>query len=197
MLIAAKQPLAEPKKLRNRLLHVAAKISRTARVTTLRIAADMMARMTEPPWLSEQEQKAWRSMRFMQDGLAQFLERQLRTRNGISNADYQVLANLSEAPEGYLRSFELGKLLQWEKSRLSQQLGRMQDRGLIIRERSLVDQRGAVISITDEGLALVKKAAPQHAADVREAFIGHLTATELKTLITIGNKVRRHLAELE
>jgi hypothetical protein len=32
--------LAEPKKLRYRLLHVAAKISRTARTTTLRIAAD-------------------------------------------------------------------------------------------------------------------------------------------------------------
>lgn len=31
--------LAEPKKLRYRLLHVAAKISRTARTTTLRIAA--------------------------------------------------------------------------------------------------------------------------------------------------------------
>jgi DNA-binding MarR family transcriptional regulator len=157
----------------------------------------MVARMTEPPWLSEQEQKAWRSMRVMQDGLAEFLERQLRTRNGISNADYQVLANLSEAPEGHLRSFELGKLLQWEKSRLSQHLGRMQNRGLIIRERSLVDQRGAVISITDEGLALVKKAARQHAADVRKAFIDHLTATELKTLITIGNKVRRVLTESE
>jgi hypothetical protein len=32
--------VAEPKKLRYRLLHVAAKLSRTARTTTLRIAAD-------------------------------------------------------------------------------------------------------------------------------------------------------------
>jgi hypothetical protein len=32
--------VAEPKKLRYRLLHVAPKITRTARTTTLRIAAD-------------------------------------------------------------------------------------------------------------------------------------------------------------
>ncbi|MEU4241380.1 transposase, partial [Actinoplanes sp. NPDC026619] len=52
--------LAEPKKLRYRLLHVAAKISRTARTTTLRIAAgwpwtedliqafDRLGRLPEP-----------------------------------------------------------------------------------------------------------------------------------------------------
>ncbi len=62
----------------------------------------------------------------MQDGLSEFLERQLRNRHGLSAADYQVLAHLSEAPEGRLRSFELGRLLRWEKSRLSQHLGRMQ-----------------------------------------------------------------------
>ena len=44
----------------------------------------------------------------MQDGLSEFLERQLRNRYGLSAADYQVLAHLSEAPEGRLRSFELG-----------------------------------------------------------------------------------------
>ncbi|MEV7624627.1 transposase, partial [Actinoplanes sp. NPDC089786] len=37
---------AEPKKLRYRLLHVAAKLTRTARTTTLRIAADW-------PWTSD------------------------------------------------------------------------------------------------------------------------------------------------
>jgi hypothetical protein len=37
---------AEPKKLRYRLLHVAAKLTRTARTTTLRLAADW-------PWTDE------------------------------------------------------------------------------------------------------------------------------------------------
>ena len=107
--------------------------------------------MTETQWLDEREQRAWRSLMTMQDGLSEFLERQLRNRCGLSTADYQVLAHLSEAPEGRLRSFELGQLLRWEKSRLSQHLGRMQNRGLVTRERCLTDQRGAIAVITPRG----------------------------------------------
>lgn len=132
----------------------------------------------------------------MQEGLAEFIERQLRNRCGLSRADYQVLAHLSEAPEGRLRSFELGELLRWEKSRLSQHLGRMQTRGLVSRERCLTDQRGAVVAITARGSDLIKAAAPQHVADVRDVLIDHLTATELEMLGAIGDKVRERLAAL-
>jgi DNA-binding MarR family transcriptional regulator len=153
--------------------------------------------MTEPRWLDEREERAWRGLMAMQDGLSEFLERQLRNRSGLSNADYQVLAHLSEAPEGRLRSFELGGLLRWEKSRLSQHLGRMQNRGLVSRERCATDQRGAVIAITPKGGDLIEAAAPLHVADVREVFIDHLTASELETLAGIGDKVRERLAEVE
>jgi DNA-binding MarR family transcriptional regulator len=95
-----------------------------------------------------------------------------------------------------LRSFELGGLLRWEKSRLSQHLGRMQNRGLISRERCLTDQRGAVVSITAQGSDLIKAAAVQHVSDVREAFIDQLTKDELDVLTAIGDKVRERLARL-
>ncbi|MEV0167381.1 MarR family winged helix-turn-helix transcriptional regulator [Nonomuraea fuscirosea] len=153
--------------------------------------------MTEPRWLDEREQQAWRSLMKMQDGLSEFLERQLRNRYGLSSADYQVLAHLSETPEGRLRSFELGRLLRWEKSRLSQHLGRMQNRGLVSRERCLSDQRGAVVVITPWGSDLIKVAAPQHVADVRDVLIDHLTAAEMAVLVTIGDKVGERLAALE
>ncbi len=133
----------------------------------------------------------------MQDGLSEFIDRQLRNRCGLSHCDYQVLAHLSEAPDGRLRSFELGRLLRWEKSRLSQHLGRMQTRGLVARERCLTDQRGAVVAITPQGGNLIKTAAPQHVSDVRDALIDHLTATELEMLATIGDKVRERLATLQ
>jgi DNA-binding MarR family transcriptional regulator len=155
-----------------------------------------MDAMTQAPWLDEREQRAWRSLMTMQDDLSEFIERQLRTQCGLSHADYQVLAHLSEAPEGRLRSFELGGLLRWEKSRLSQHLGRMQNRGLISRERCLTDQRGAVVSITAQGADLIKAAAVQHVSDVREAFIDQLTKDELEVLTAIGDKVRERLARL-
>ncbi|WP_326953893.1 MarR family winged helix-turn-helix transcriptional regulator [Amycolatopsis sp. NBC_01286] len=152
--------------------------------------------MADARWLDEREDRAWRGLMAMQDGLSEFIERQLRTRCGLSRADYQVLAHLSEAPEGRLRSFELGELLRWEKSRLSQHLGRMQHRGLVTRERCATDQRGAVVVSTPRGRELIEAAAPQHVADVRDAFIDQLTTAELETLTTIGEKVRGRLAAL-
>lgn len=133
----------------------------------------------------------------MQDGLAEFLERQLRRRSGLSNADYQVLAHLSEAPEGRLRSFELGALLRWEKGRLSQHLSRMEQRGLVARERCATDQRGAVAVITRRGSDLIVAAAPEHVADVRSAFIDQLTPAQLKVLGDIGDVVRERLGALD
>jgi hypothetical protein len=78
-----------------------------------------------------------------------------------------------------------------------QHLGRMQNRGLVSRERCLTDQRGAVVTITPRRRDLIKAAAPQHVADVRNVLIDHLTATELDALATIGDKVRARLATLD
>jgi DNA-binding MarR family transcriptional regulator len=153
--------------------------------------------MTTAHWLDDLEERAWRSLMKTQDGLAEHLERQLRTRSGLSQADYQVLAHLSEAPEGQLRSFELGALLHWEKSRLSQHLGRMQNRDLIVRTRCVTDQRGAVVTITAQGRDLIAAAAPQHVADVRDVLIDHLTSDELQTLVAIGDKVQARLELLQ
>lgn len=152
--------------------------------------------MTSAQWLDQREEQAWRGLMEMQDGLSEYIERQLRNRCGLSRADYQVLAHLSETPDGRLRSFELGGMLHWEKSRLSQHLGRMQTRGLVSRTRCLTDQRGAVVAITPRGRDLIAAAAPQHVTDVRDVLIDHLTAAELKTLTTIGGKVCDRLAVL-
>jgi DNA-binding MarR family transcriptional regulator len=73
----------------------------------------------------------------------------------------------------------------------------MQNRGLVSRGRCLTDQRGVSVAITDRGRDLIIAAAPQHVADVRDAFIDHLTAAELEMLATIGDKVRERLATLD
>ena len=148
-------------------------------------------------WLNTEEAQAWRGLMEMQDGLSEFIERQLRERCGLSHADYQVLAHLSETPDGQLRSFELGHRLHWEKSRLSQHLGRMQNRGLVTRERCPTDQRGAVVTIAARGRELIAAAAPQHVADVRDVLVDHLTPAELSTLTTISRKVRGRLLALD
>ncbi|TJZ96488.1 MarR family winged helix-turn-helix transcriptional regulator [Actinacidiphila oryziradicis] len=153
--------------------------------------------MGEPQWLDEREQRAWRSLMKMQAGLSEYIERQLRTRSGLSTADYQVLAHLSEAPDGRLRSFVLGDALQWEKSRLSQHLTRMQNRNLIRRERCATDQRGAVVVITEQGRTFIKAAAPLHVADVRNVLIDHVTPAQMDLLSELGDQVEARLAKID
>ena len=153
-----------------------------------------IAHVTETNWLNDREQRAWRSLMAMQEGLAEFIDRQLRSCCGLSHADFQVLAHLSEAPDGRLRSFELGRLLHWEKSRLSQHVSRMQARGLVGRQRCSRDLRGLDVTITPRGSELIQRAAPQHVADVRDAVIDQLSATELATLTVVADKVSARLA---
>jgi DNA-binding MarR family transcriptional regulator len=133
----------------------------------------------------------------MQAGLSEYLERRLRAHSGLSAADYEVLAQLSEAPEQRMRSFALARVLRWEKGRLSQHLTRMQKRGLIRREPCPTDQRGAVVVITERGRALIEKAAPLHVADVREVLIDDATPAQLDLLTELGDQVRARLAEID
>jgi DNA-binding MarR family transcriptional regulator len=156
-----------------------------------------MIGMGEAQWLDEREQRAWRGLLTMQAGISEYTERQLRAHSGLSMADYQVLAHLSEAPEGRLRSFVLARWLRWEKGRLSQHLTRMQNRGLIRRERCATDQRGAVVVITDKGHALIEKAAPLHLADVRNVLIDHATPAQLDLLTELADQVKARLAQIE
>ncbi len=65
--------------------------------------------------------------------LAVRLRRHLLQDSGLTEADYEILAVLSEHPGGRIPAQELCALLQWEKSRLSHQLRRMQEQGLIVR----------------------------------------------------------------
>ena len=136
-------------------------------------------------WLTDDEQRAWRGLMVMQDRLGEYLERQLRRHFGISNADYQVLAHLSEADDGRLRSFELAALLRWEKSRLSQQLSRMEQRELVTKERCLTDHRGAIAIITPRGADLIATAARQH-------VVGRAQRTHRPSHADPADHARRH-----
>src|SRR3546814_8295565 len=84
--------------------------------------------MDQTRWLDEREQAAWRGLLSMQAKLGARLRRAHQRDSGLSDSDYAVLVHVSEAPEGRLRIFELGAQLEWEKSRLSHHLRRMEQR---------------------------------------------------------------------
>src|SRR5664279_5800754 len=123
--------------------------------------------MPDPRWLDDTQQHAWRGLLTMSTRLATALNRQLQADSALSLADFDVLVQLSEVPDGRIRAFELGRALDWEKSRLSHHLRRMGGRGLVRREECADDGRGAYVVLTDHGRQAIEEAAPAHVATVR------------------------------
>jgi DNA-binding MarR family transcriptional regulator len=133
-------------------------------------------------WLTDDEQRAWRGLLQMTSRLDARLNRELQQTSGLSLADYDVLVLLTEAPDGRLRVFELADNLQWEQSRLSHHLARMQRRGLVAREECTTDRRGAFIVLTEGGRDAIEKAAPAHVDAVRRLVFEGLSKDRVATL---------------
>jgi DNA-binding MarR family transcriptional regulator len=129
-------------------------------------------------WLSEDEQRAWRTYLRMGSLLPAALNRQLQQDCGLTLPEYEVLVQLSEAPEHRLRPFQICAAVNWEQSRLSHQLTRMERRKLVTRQECAADGRGAFVSLTAAGAAAIAEAAPRHVAAVRRLIFDRLSADQ-------------------
>jgi DNA-binding MarR family transcriptional regulator len=145
-------------------------------------------------WLDEREQRAWTGYRRMRLLLDLQLSRELTAQSGLSDADYDVLSNLSETAGRSLRLTDLATHMRWSKSRLSHHLARMEQRGLVERQECADDGRGSVVALTAPGLAAIEAAAPGHVESVRRHLIDLLSDDELDTLAAISQRVVAHLA---
>lgn len=72
---------------------------------------------------------------------------------------------------------------------ITRMLDKLETRGLITRTRGTADRRAVLIGVTDVGLTLLDEiAGPLRACHERQ--LGHLSATEIDTLITLLNRAR-------
>jgi DNA-binding MarR family transcriptional regulator len=143
-------------------------------------------------WLSNEQQEIWRDYLAMSSGLQTAMHRQLQQDCELSLSDYDVLVALSE--RGPLRINELGEALGWEQSRLSHQLRRMRGRGLVARQGSDDDRRGATVDLTDGGRAALEMAAPGHAELVRGAMFDGIPEAQLRAFGAVAKAVADRLA---
>ena len=150
----------------------------------------MVFLMTEPRWLDEDESRMWRAYVRMNHAIAIAVERQL-TEAGLSSADYEILAALSEAEHHTLRVRDLGIGIGWDRSRLAHQLKRMEQRGLVQRSECPADGRGIMVQLTTAGLAAVTAAAPGHVELIRRVFVDQLGADDIARLTDIADRVIR------
>ena len=144
-------------------------------------------------WLTSEQKAAWDSFIRMQEKLIGRLSRRVQADSGMSAADYIVLVKLTETSGGRMRFMDLAKLVEWEKSRMSHQVRRMTERGLVAKEECPDDGRGAFIVATPAGFKAIEDAAPMHVEHVRRLFIEALSQEELDMLARISDRVLAHL----
>jgi DNA-binding MarR family transcriptional regulator len=125
----------------------------------------------------------------MHSWLTAELGRRMGAESSLSYSDYEVLVVLTDQADGRLRLFEVAEMLGWEKSRVSHQVARMVDRGLLQKVPCDTDRRGSFVMATAKGRREIKSAAPGHVAAVRELFVDRLTAAQLEGIAGVARDV--------
>jgi DNA-binding MarR family transcriptional regulator len=139
-------------------------------------------------WLNPREMKAWRNYIISARRLLDALDNDLDGHD-LSMPDYEVLAQLSEAPNRRMRMSDLAQTALISKSRLSHRMKVMEKAGWVRRELCPVDKRGAFAVMTDKGWRAIVKAAPDHVESVRKRFIDNLSTKDQEEIARIFDRV--------
>ena len=137
--------------------------------------------------------RIWRDYIETVETLRAVLGGRLQAEAGLSLGDYAVMLALREADDRRLRSSELADQIGWERSRLSHHLGRMEKRGLIRRDPCADDNRGSIISLTDDGAVTFRSGSVPHLRAVRESFIDAYDSDQLAQIDMLTIRLRDHL----
>jgi DNA-binding MarR family transcriptional regulator len=108
----------------------------------------------QPHWLTDEEQQAWRATVQLSTLLLRQLDRDLIA-HGLNGRDYEILVELSEAPDHRLRMTDLADATSCEG-----------------------DKRGTFAVLTKAGFQAIERVAPYHVENVRRHFIDRLSAQQ-------------------
>ncbi|MDX1657651.1 MAG: MarR family transcriptional regulator [Nitriliruptorales bacterium] len=145
--------------------------------------------MSEPRWLTENEQQAWRRLAAVVLKLPSELERQLQQDADISHYEYWVLALLSEAPDRTLQLKDLAAQSNATLSRLSHVVSRLEKRGWVTREPCPHDARANNAVLTEEGWKKVVATAPGHVECVRSLVFDGLDDADVDDLARVCDAI--------
>ncbi|EOM74627.1 putative MarR family transcriptional regulator [Rhodococcus rhodnii LMG 5362] len=143
------------------------------------------------PWLTDDEMRAWRNYMDGSQRLMDRLNRDLQAKHDMTLADYRILVLLSESPDGASRMSDLADGILSSRSRLTHQIRRMEEQGMVTRDSCVEDGRGVRAVITDEGLRRLAEAAPMHVREVRANLVDIVTKHQLKVLGDVFERVNR------
>src|SRR2546422_6628115 len=132
--------------------------------------------------LSEQYLKVWRAFLKAHATVVDRIDHDLAAAERLPLSSYDVLIELYEAPEHRLRMHELAQRVVLSRSGLTRLVDRLEAEGLLTRDRSGTDRRGAYAVITEQGIAAMRQAWPVYARGIIKYFAQWLTREEAQLL---------------
>jgi DNA-binding MarR family transcriptional regulator len=118
------------------------------------------------------------------------LEDELFAKVDLSAQQYNALRLLEASHPATVPTLTLGTLLISRAPDMTRMLDRLEERGLVHRERRPENRRVVEVGITTAGLKLLDELA-QSVQDCHKRQLGHLTAKDLKQLVELLHAVRR------
>lgn len=137
----------------------------------------------------------WRVFLETAYALIDILDAELQAERSLSLRWYDALVHLEEAEDG-LRMNELAGRILFSKSGLTRVIDRMEEAGLVRRERPPDDRRVVEVFITPAGLEALHAARAVHRRGIQEHFVQHIDERELTTMAEALGKVRDHVRPL-
>jgi len=133
---------------------------------------------------------AWRTFLHSHSLVVSRVERRLEASLGLPFTWYDVLFQLSEAPDRRLRMHELAEAVLLSRSGLTRTIDRIEAAGLVARQAIPGDRRSLHVVLTDAGRERLAAAFPIVRRAVRELFADHLSEDDAHNLVRILGRVR-------
>lgn len=140
-----------------------------------------------------EELNTWREFIEVSQKVRFVVESRLQAQSDLSSGDYVVMLALFEAEGHLLRPSEIAAQIDWDRTRLSHHLGRMEKRGLVSRRPCASDPRGIEVILTKEGKSLFRRASAPHMHAIQDLFVDALDPEQQRSLDEINAALRRHL----
>jgi DNA-binding MarR family transcriptional regulator len=128
--------------------------------------------------LSESERSLWFAWKRAHEVIRTRVADEIRVATGLSDPDVAILIQVDDA-DGLLRQSELVAKLGWDRTRLSHHLSRMEERGLVSRQKR---GAGVEVALTSAGHDMVRQVQPIHATAVRQHLIEPFTPEQVSNL---------------
>jgi len=132
---------------------------------------------------------AWRAFIEAHARVSRRLAGELQSELDLPITWYDVLVQLSEAPEGSLRMQDLADRVLLSQSGLTRLVDRLEQEGYVSRERCPSDGRGTFAVLTPAGLAAIHRAYPTHLRGVRTWFSDLMSEDEARVVAEVLGRI--------